>query len=297
MGTIETPKFTLLLYLLAVILEHTFSHNISYSNTKISPFTQIAVSNQNVYIGGAGGIVSLNLETGLHNVISNRSNAWLLLYWNDIEDIIHCYNIDHMSHCTKRDQQFPVDESYTISVNITYLPVYSLIYMACVNMNFVIIGDMSNGILSLNLTDMKLSVLHPLIADTYTVFKSSFIYNSSYLYFFYQIFETSGQYNSSKIGKLCLNYIAGETDSKLYSAFETMKLSCVYEEKTFTKIEHGISFDEDFLVVFREDSITIICLFDQTDIIKRYRDSRHQCSSNNEIGTQNNEVSLLSSIS
>lgn len=291
MGTIEPLKLTLLLYIFAVILEPTISHNISYSNTDISPFTHIAFTNQNVYIGGADGIVSLNLTTWSYNVISNHSDIWLLLYRDDIKDIVHCYNKDHVSHCTKRGQQFPSGERYNISVNITYLPVYSIIYMARVNMDFVIIGDMSNGILSLSLTDMKLSVLHSLKEDTYAVFKSSFIHSATYVYFFFQIFETSGRYNSSKIGKLCLNNIVGETDSKLYSAFETMKLSCVYEDQTFTKIEHGISFEEGLLVVFREDSSTVICVFDLTSVNKRYRVLRNQCRNNYETGTQNSEVS------
>lgn len=277
------------------MLKHTISLNTNYSNKEISPFTQIAVADQTVYIGGAGGIVSLNLTTSSANLISNHSDVWLLLHWGDIKDIIYCYNnIDHVSHCTRRDQQFLADESYNISLNITYLPVYSLITMKCVNRNIgiILLGSMSNGILSLNLTDMKLSVLHPLKAGTYFVFKSSFVYNASYVYFFFQIFETSGQYKSSKIGKLCLNYIADETDINLYSAFEDMELSCAYKNKTFKKIEHGISFDKVILVVFRENNTSVICFYNQSDVNKRFIDLRKQfCMSNNRTWIHHSQVS------
>ncbi|CAG2209947.1 unnamed protein product [Mytilus edulis] len=72
--------------------KHTISLNTNYSNKEISPFTQIAVTNQNVYIGGAGGIVSLDLTTSSDNLINNHSDVWLLLHWGDIKDIIYCYN-------------------------------------------------------------------------------------------------------------------------------------------------------------------------------------------------------------
>ncbi|CAC5385710.1 unnamed protein product [Mytilus coruscus] len=279
--------FLFLLYTFGAIIKTSPFH---HSNKEISPFTQIAFSNKTVYLGGTGGIVALHRENLTEKWKTfTYSNVWLLLYRDENEEIIQCYNdILNESHCIKltSDLQLAKNSSMPLHVNITYMPTYSMSNMGSgVNNDIAIIGATSFGFFSLNLTDMIIHVLYHLKQGTDNVFKSSFVYNASYVYFFYQIFQTSGQYNSSKIEKFCLNYIADETDITLYSAFD-MELSCVYEKKTFKKIEHGISFDEVILVVFREDNTSLICFYNQSDITEGFLDSRNQCKSNNETGTQ-----------
>ncbi|CAC5392999.1 PLXNB [Mytilus coruscus] len=234
------------------------------------------VTNQSVYIGGDGGIVALHQENLTEQALTtNYSNVWLLLYQNENKEIIQCYNdIINVSYCIKMtwDLHLLCEKSFNMSVDKTHPPTYSMI-------TDIAVITTSYGFLSLNLTDMTHNVLHKLKREPNetVVFKSSFVYKASYFLFF-QIFQKNGDYISSKIGKLCLNNNAIKAVSTHTSSYEDMELSCVYENKTFRTIEHGIIADGVFVVVFRENGTTLICVFGSSDIALGFHDSRKRFS-------------------
>ncbi|CAG2205779.1 PLXNA [Mytilus edulis] len=248
----------LLLYIIAIAAESTLS--LTSTETKISTLRQIIVSNETIYVGGVGGIVSYHRENmTIKSIATKFSNVWLLLYDEENEEIIQCnQNNINISQCSKLNINLQMTgiESSNMSVDIRYLPTYSMIYVNEINTSIVVIGansaevqTTSYGVLSFNLTDFTLFNTTSFRKGSMNIeraekekitlaFKSSF-YHAQHVYFFFRV-HVHNKSESSRIGKLCLNYKNNYNKSGYYHSYEDMNITCKHNEMNLTAIENVI---------------------------------------------------------
>lgn len=266
-----------------------------YSIATVSPLRHMVISNETIYVGGIGGISSLHRENITEkSLYINNSNVWLLLYDEDSEEIIQCnQNYDNVSHCSKLGASLQkIGNVITnMSVDIRYLPTYSMIYVKEVNTSIVVIGansakilNKSYGILSFNLADFTLFNTEPNLKGPMNIeradeekiklsFKSSF-YRAPHVYFFFQVYELN-QFVTSRIGKLCLNYENSNNSSHGYHhSYEDMNITCSYNGTNLTKIENVIDEGEFAIFLFLHNNASVICKRFWIDIEKEFNESR-----------------------
>ncbi|XP_052080585.1 plexin-B1-like isoform X2 [Mytilus californianus] len=292
MGFQRKLSFSFILYIIAIALEGTLSQ--TSTETKISTLRQMIISNETIYVGGVGGIVSLHRENMTEKASDiNYSNVWLLLYDKEKEEIIQCNeNYDNVSHCSKLDVflQNTGIERTDISVDLRYLPTYNMIYVNEVNTSIVVIGansaevlNTSYGILSFNLTNFTLSnteqnrrgPMNIERADEENLtlaFKSSF-YRAPHFYFFFQV-HANNQFELSRIGKLCLQYKTYNERDGYNHSYEDMNIMCTYNGTTLTKIDYVLDGGEFAIFHFLHNNYSVICAHSWTDIEKDYKKSR-----------------------
>ncbi|CAG2203342.1 unnamed protein product [Mytilus edulis] len=206
------------------------------------------VSNETIYVGGVGGIVSYHRENMTEKAFANiNSSVWLLLYDEENEEIIQCnQNNISVSHCSKLDidLQMTGTGSSHMSVDIRYLPTYSMIYVNEVNTSILVIGanfakvlSTLYGILSFNLADFKLFDTEPngrgpmnlQRADeenSTLAFKSSFIMHHMFT-------------SSFKKSKLLCGNIAVEGEYFEYTPLENIHEYCFDTEGNETYCNKG----------------------------------------------------------
>ncbi|CAG2203338.1 PLXNB [Mytilus edulis] len=266
-----------------------------YSIETVSPLRHMVISNKAIYVGGVGGIASYHIDNMTEKSLDiNNSNVWLLLYDEDDEEIIQCnQNYDNVSHCSKLSASLQKigNDTTNMSVDIRYLPTYSMIYVKEVNTSIVVIGVNSAkvlyrlyGILSFNLADFTLFNTEPNRkgpmnierADEENIrlsFKSSF-YRAPHVYFFFQVYEFN-QFVTSRIGKLCLNYDTSYNSSHGYHhSYEDMNITCSYNGINLTKIEYVVDEGKFAIFLFLHNNSSVICVRSWVNIEKDYNESR-----------------------
>ncbi|CAC5392625.1 unnamed protein product [Mytilus coruscus] len=292
MGFIRKLSFSLVLFIIAIAVESTLSQ--TSTENKISTLRQMIVSNETIYVGGVGGIVSLHRENMTEKAFEiNNSNVWLLLYDEKREEIIQCNeNYDNVSHCSKLSASLQSTgiESTNISVDIRYLPTCNMIYVKEVNTSIVVIGsnsakvlNTSYGILSFNLANFTLfktesnqrGPMNIERADKKNLtlaFKTSF-YHAPHVYFFFQV-HLHKQFDSSRIGKLCLNYEKKYNRTGYYHSYEDMSMTCTHNGFTFTEIGYALDDGESAIVVFFHNNRSVICAYSWDNIKTGFLESR-----------------------
>ncbi|CAC5391119.1 PLXNB [Mytilus coruscus] len=304
MGFNRKSSFSSILYIIAIAVESTLSQNSRA--TKISSLRQMIISNETIYVGGVSGIASYHRENMTEKAFdTNYSNVWLLLYDKEKEEIIQCNkSYDNVSHCSNLNASLQNTgiEITNISVDIRHLPTYNMIYVKEVNTSIVVIGansakvqNTSYGILSFNLTDFTLFSTEPnrrgpmnierADEENITlVFKSSF-YRAPHFYFFFQV-HANNQYESSRIGKLCLNYENNYNDNGYYHSYEDMNITCKYNGSILTKIENAVDEGGFAIFLFFYNNCSVICSHSWTAIKRDYLKSRKLlllCDGNNPV--------------
>lgn len=122
-------------------------NGVSYNDSSVSPFIQVIVLDNVIYIGAVGGIVALHREN--LSVIQTKkiySNNWLLLYDSNKDQVIQCNdNFTNTSWCRKLNSSLEIGGmvSSSMTVNITNLPSYTLVHVPQVNVDVVIIAATS----------------------------------------------------------------------------------------------------------------------------------------------------------
>ncbi|CAC5411639.1 unnamed protein product [Mytilus coruscus] len=253
------------------------------------------ISNETIYVGGVGGIASYHRENMTEKSFdTNISNVWLLLYDEERDEIIQCnQNYDNVSHCSKLSASLQKTGNVTtnMSVDIRYLPTYSIVYVKEVNTSIVVIGansakvlSTSYGILSFNLTDFTLFNTEPNRRGPMNIeradeeklrldFKASF-YRAPYVYFFFQV-HAFNKFETSRIGKLCLKYDTSNNSSHgYYHSYEDMNMTCRYKGINLTKIEYVIDEGKFAIFLFLYNDSSVICVHSWANIEKDYNESR-----------------------
>jgi hypothetical protein len=269
-------------------------NGVSYNDSSVSPFRQVIVLDNVIYIGAVGGIVALHREN--LSVIQTKkiySNNWLLLYDSNKDQVIQCNdNFTNTSWCRKLNSSLEIGGmvSSSMTVNITNLPSYTLVHVPQVNVDVVIIAATSlqllndtYGIVSLNLETLGLFLPNknqrgPMnielgIGTNYDlVFKSTFS-RSNYVYFFFQVWFKNGNFSTSKIGKLCINNTnAKNMSSGFYHSYEDMTIKC----ENFTHLQYQYFTEEFVLAVFSKDNSSAVCRFSWISIETKFRESRKE---------------------
>lgn len=292
MGFKRKSSFSLILYIIAIAVKITLSK--TSTETKISTLRQMIVSNETIYVGGVGGIASYHRENMTEKSFAiNISNVWLLLYDEKKKEIIQCnQNNINISLCSKLDIHLLMTgtESSNMSVNIRYPPTYSMISVKEVNTSIVVIGansaevlNTSYGIFSLNLTDFTLFQTEsdekgPMNIErndtnNYTLaFKSSF-YRAPHVYSFFQV-HVHNTFESSRIGKLCLNYEKKYNRTGYYHSYEDMDMTCTHNGDTLTKIAYALDDGEFAIVLFLHNNKSVICAYSWDHIKSGFLESR-----------------------
>ncbi|XP_076112674.1 plexin-A2-like isoform X1 [Mytilus galloprovincialis] len=292
MGFIRKLSFSLMLYLISIAVESTLSQTSHY--TKISTLRQMIVSKETIYVGGVGGIVSYHRENMTEKSFAiNNSNVWLLLYDEENEKIIQCNQTNiNISQCSKLDINLQMTgiESSNMSVDIRYLPIYSMLYVKEINTSIAVIGansaevqTTSYGVLSFNLTDFTLFNTTSFRKGSMNIeraerekitlaFKSSF-YHAQHVYFFFRV-HVHNKSESSRIGKLCLNYKNNYNKSGYYHSYEDMNITCKHNEMNLTAIENVIDEGEFVIFLFLQNNSSVICVRSWVNIEKDYNVSR-----------------------
>ncbi|XP_052080590.1 plexin-B1-like [Mytilus californianus] len=292
MGFNRKVSFCFILYIIAIAVEITLSQ--TSTETKISTLRQMIVSNETIYVGGVGGIVSLHRENMTEKSFNtNNSTVWLLLYDEENEEIIQCnQNNINVSHCSKLDINLQMTgiESSDMSVDIQYLLTYSMIYVKEVKKSIVVIGtnsanvlNTSYGILSFNSINFTLFNTEPYQKGPMNierageenlrlVFQASF-YRASHFYFFFQV-HANNQLESSRIGKLCLKYENDNNKTGYYHSYEDMNITCIYDGFTLTKVENVIDEGGFAIFLFLYNNRSVICARSWANISVDYLESR-----------------------
>ena len=244
-----------------------------YSNYT-EEFINLAVISDYVYIGGRNSLMQLNSSLGIVNIKPTKGSNWLLIpYKTRYEEtiLISCdYIGEDKTECIGSRSNFSIVDGYSRSHIIIKKPhvryttttigsdnILTIASSDCIKIN----ADSSDCIAISNYKDQivkfenheKHTVKYLTVSGEKPQINLDFrtvVENGKYIYYLFILNHTI-----SKLGKTCNDIIPPPR----FNAYEDVPIVCSHNGIKFTTAQDLIFWNDDLLVVFTDDTASVIC--------------------------------------
>ena len=256
-------------------------------------FINLAAISDYVYIGGKYSLIRFNSSLGIRNIKPMKGINWLLAPYKSKEDetrLISCdYNGEYTSECiVYRSDLSKVDGHGYTTGHIKIKKPQARYTTTTIGSNNILTIASSDCIKAGPYTDVcfaisnyKEDIRELYDKGKYTVKylsekeKNNFSFDfrtvvghGNYTYFLFVFNHTV-----SKLGKICKDTTPDDNANKL-NAYEDVPIFCSQHGVNFTTAQDLMFWNNDLLVVFTDDTASVICRF--TNVFDNFKISRKE---------------------